>query len=359
MKRYLPFLVALPLIAAGYACSQKGSDDPNNPDGVTPGEGEPGGPGGPGDPNGPGGEDLGRNPIEGIEPAKPILETGAFTDGPVWHTEMGVLFFTTPLGEGGLFRMLPDGRVLQVREGVRELGTTPIGNAVAKNGDLITVEMRRIVRGHPSPDAGGGGEPVVVATGFTGAADPDAGTGAGGGFDTLNDAVVRDDGTIYVTDPGYFAEPMANRIYRVAPDGQVTVVEAFEDVPRPNGIALSPDQSTLYVGFTQPLQGTLPFIRQYIVNEDGTLGEWTKFVDIGPEDSTPDGLAVDKAGNVYVAVQGGIEVFKADGSKIGKVEVPEKPTGCAFGGKDLRTLYITTEGTKIYELRLNVPGIAQ
>src|SRR5690606_16469211 len=103
-----PFLVALPLVAAGYACTQKSSDDPNNPEGEVPGPGEPGGPGDPNDPNGPGGEDLGRNPIEGIEPAKPVLETGAFTDGPVWHAEMGVLFFTTPLGEGALFRMLPD-----------------------------------------------------------------------------------------------------------------------------------------------------------------------------------------------------------------------------------------------------------
>lgn len=352
MKRTLPFLLVLPLLAAGYACSSSDSggdgpaatQDPNDP-------GNPGGPGGPGGPGEPGGDELSRNPIEGIAPAKAVLETGAFTDGPVWHAELGLLFFTAPLGEGALYRMLPDGRVLRVREGARALGTTPIANTVAANGDLVTVEAKRIVRGYPGPD---GGEPVVVATGFAGGGDAGAGQ-----FDTLNDVVVRKDGTMYVTDPGYFAEPIANRIYRISPQGQVQVVEAFEDVPRPNGIALSPDEKTLYVGFTQPMQGTLPFVRQYIVNDDGTLGEWTKFVDVEPADSTPDGLAVDKAGNVYVAVKGGIEVFKSDGAKVGRVDVPEKPTGLAFGGEEMKTLYVTTEGVKLWELEVNVPGIAQ
>jgi gluconolactonase len=163
---------------------------------------------------------------------------------------------------------------------------------------------------------------------------------------------------MYMTDPGYFGTPIANRIFRVA-NGQVTVVEAFEDVPRPNGIALSPDQKTLYVGFSAPGQGTIPFVRKYIVNDDGTLGEHAKFVDIGPEDSAPDGVEADQGGNVYVANKAGVSVFKSDGTKIGDIAVPDQPTGVAFGGKDLKTLYITTQGTKIYSVTINVPGIAQ
>jgi gluconolactonase len=284
---------------------------------------------------------------------------GQFSDGPVWHAGMGVLFFATPLGEGALFRMLPDGRVLKVRDGNRIAGTTPIGNTVNGAGELITVEAKRVVR---SPAEGG--EPTIIALNWSGGAppppSPDGGAPTGDGtFDTLNDVVARKDGTLYVTDPGYFATPTANRIYRIDPAGTVQVVEAFDDVPRPNGVALSPDEKTLYVGFAAPVQGTLPFIRKYIVNDDGTLGEWTKFIDVGPGDSSPDGLAVDKVGNVYVATRAGVEVYKSDGKAWGTIAIPEKPTGMSFGGDDMKTLFVTTEGVKIWQLKLKVTGISQ
>jgi gluconolactonase len=355
MKRIYPFLLVLPLtIVSGYACTHKTGDD--QPPTAGPGGGDNGGGdnGGGGDPGqtgqpGGGGEDLTKNPIEGIDPPKVVLDTGAFTDGPVWHAGQGVLFFTTPLGEGGLYRMRPDGAAAKVRDGVKATGHVPIGDAVDKAGNLVTFEASRIVRGGAAPDAGA---PKDVATGYPG-------EGGVAPFDTLNDGVIREDGTMYVTDPGYFGTPVANRIYRVTPQGQVTVVEAFEDVPRPNGIALSPDQKILYVGFTQPEQGTNPFVRKYYVNPDGTLGEHAKFADIDPANSEPDGIEVDKAGNVYVAISTGIVVYKPDGTKIGNVGVPDHPTGMAFGDKDMKTLFITTQGTKIFQLHVNVPGIAQ
>lgn len=371
MKRILSLMLVLPLAAyTATACSSKGSDNENNTPGAPGGDNQPGGGGnggGDGTPK-PSEEELKKNPIEGVAPPKAVFETGAFTDGPVWHAKLGVLIFSTPLGEGAIYKMLPDGRAMKVRDGVRAQGTTPIGNTINAAGEVITVEMKRITKfGFDEKNVAT--PPVVVATGYapTGApgpqTDPDAGVPSStpGQFDTLNDVAVNKDGTLYVTDPGFFENPQANRIYRVAPDGSVQVVEAFEDVPRPNGIAMSPDSKFLYVGFTQPIKGTLPFIRQYIVNPDGTLGEWTKFIDIGPEDSEPDGIAVDLAGNVYVATKAGIEVYKPDSSKIGVVAMPpeEKPTGITFGGKDMKSLYITTEGVKIWELRLNVPGVSQ
>ncbi len=364
MKRILPLLLVLSLGATAFGCKSKSDKDDNDNAGdpANPGGEQPGGPGAPGEPGGPTAEEANTNPTEGIEPAAPVLEAGAFTDGPVWHAGMGVVFFSTPLGEGALFRMLPDGRVLKVRDGVSTAGTQPIGNTVNAAGEVITVEAKRIVR---TPAEGG--DPILIAAQYTGvdpqqpdpldpnAPPPPAGDGQ---FDTLNDVVARKDGTLYVTDPGYFATPVANRIYRIDPAGVVQVVEAFDDVPRPNGIVLSPDEKTLYVGFAAPVQGTLPFIRKYIVNDDGTLGEWTKFVDIGPEDSSPDGLAIDKVGNVYVATKAGVEVYKPSGEKWGVIAVPEQPTGMTFGGEDLKTLFITTAGVKIWQVKMKLEGLS-
>lgn len=67
-------------------------------------------------------------------------------------------------------------------------------------------------------------------------------------------------------------------------------------------------------------------------------------------------FAVDEAGNLYVATKVGVEVFASDRARIGVVPVPEAPTGLAFGGPDMKTLYVTTTGTRIWQLRLNVAG---
>lgn len=357
MKRILPLLIVLPLGAHTFACKSK-SDDDNKP-GDGSGSNHPPGTPGTGTTGAPTQEEINTNPAEGVEPATVILEAGQFTDGPVWHPGLGVLFFSTPLGDGALFRMLPDGRVLKIRDGNKTQGTTPIGNTVNAAGEIVTAETKRVVR-VPAE----GGDPTTVATSYApGGAPPPAAVGDGGApaatdgaFDTLNDVISRKDGTLYVTDPGYFATPTANRIYRIDPGGAVQVVEAFDDVPRPNGLALSPDEKTLYVSFSAPVQGTLPFIRKYIVNEDGSLGEWTKFIDVGPGDSSPDGLAIDKVGNVYVATKAGVEIYKSDGKGWGTIPIPEKPTGLAFGGTDLKTLYVTTEGAKIWQLKAKITG---
>jgi gluconolactonase len=362
MTRTFSLLVGLSLAAFGYACSSAGSSstrtDPNNPTLPGAGDGAPAAPGGDpgatpgGAPDGAGGTatPAPSNPIEGIPPASLALLVDAYTDGPAWHSGLGALFFTTPLGNGTLYRLNLDGSVMVIRDGNSAQGTTPIGNAVFSNGDLVTVDAKRIVRTAVAADAGAAA-PRVVATGYTGAAGPAT-------FDTLKSVAARKDGTLYVTDPGYFmTAPVANRLYRISAAGVVQVVDTFEDVSRPNGIVLAPDHNTLYVGFTQPIQGQLPFIRQYAVNADGTLGAYKKLVDLAPMDSTPDGLAVDSAGDVYVAAKDGVRVFKSDGTVIGTVPVPEKPTGMAFGGTDLKTLYVTTEGTRIWELHLNVAGV--
>jgi gluconolactonase len=356
MKRIFHFLLILPLVAAGgYACTHKtaSTDQANNGGGPGDNGGTPGAPGSTGNPgDGPQSDpaDLKKNPIDGIAPATVLLDTGEYTDGPVWDVGQNVLFFTTPLGNGGLYRVRDDGSALEVRQGDPTTGAIPIGTAMLKGGRLVTFDAKRIMMGGESADAGAA---TQVANGYPG----EGGTAP---FDTLKNGVARADGTLYVTDPGFFVPggAMANRIYRVTPQGQVSVVEAFEDVPRPNGVALSPDQKTLYVGFSSPQMGTAPYVRKYIVNDDGTLGEHANFITLD-NDAAPDGIEVDQAGNIYVATKAGIQVFKSDASKIGVVAMPDVPTGMAFAGADLKTMYVTSQGTKIYMLKLNVPGIVQ
>jgi gluconolactonase len=362
MKRILPVLCVLSLGVAAFACKAKSSTSDNNGGGASDNGSatDPGANGGAPSGTDPNStvtqEDLTTNPSAGLQPPTAILETDQYSDGAVWHAALGALYFTTPLGEGALFRMLPDGSVIKIRDGSKAQGTTPIANAIF-NGDVFTTEAKQLVRA--SVD---GGAPSVVATSWSTAGSPpppgvDGGTPASGAFDTLKDIAARKDGTLYVTDPGYFAAPIANRIYRIT-NGKVQVIESFDDVPRPTGITLSPDQKALYIGFTAPEQGTMPFVRKYFVNDDGSVGEWKKFIDLGA-DSAADGLTVDKVGNLYIAAKDGIEVYKPDGTKWGVIALPEKPTSMAFGAKDLKTMFITTEGSHIFTIAAKLAGVVQ
>lgn len=359
MKRYLPFLMMLPLGMYAYACSSNSSDDgggtnppgsSGNPDPGSSGNPNPGGSSG--NPNpGPGTDDPNQNPIDGIDAPKVLYQVDTYTDGPIWSADQKVFFYTAPYGGGGVYRMRTDASIRKVRDGFvgSTDGNVQIGNTIDKAGNLITIDALDVVRASAALDAGA---PEVIANGFNNGAVFQK-------FDSLNDAVVGKDGSIYVTDPGYTPTVVSNRIYRIAPDKTVTVLDAFDDVPRPNGIAFSPDQSELYVGFGQPAGTTLPFVRKYHMNDDGTLGEASRWVDIDPLDSSPDGIEVDTHGNVYVATKQGIIVYKPDATKIGIIAVPEVPTGMAFGGDDMKTLFITSQGASIWTTKVKVAGIAQ
>jgi gluconolactonase len=373
MKRILPVL-ALTLFAAVAACSNSSSKKTANQNGQPPGgsSGQPGDTAG-GDAgvgNGVGDPTLANvNPIENIGDVTATMEPGQWSDGPTWSVNGKALYFTTPLAAdgGGLYRMLPDGRTIKIRGGAQADGTTPIGTtANPGNGDIVSAEFKRITS--TTFEAVLNAPDTVITTGYDPATSPQQTDpyapppppAGDGNFDTLNDVVMRKDGTMYVTDPGYAVEggPAVNRIFRVDPSGHTSVVDAFEDIPHPNGITLSPDEKVLYVGFTSPTQGTVPFIRKYAVNDDGTIGGYTKFTDLGA-DSAPDGLVADAAGNVYVATTAGVEVYKPSGEKWGVIGVPELPTGMTFGGDDLTTLYITTQGTHIFQITTKVKGLPQ
>jgi gluconolactonase len=162
----------------------------------------------------------------------------------------------------------------------------------------------------------------------------------GQGFIQPNDLAARADGTIY------FSDYQAGRLYRRAVDGTISIIASFA---RANGVGLSPDEKTLYLNADTHTV-------KYPLAVDGTVGQGA---DLADGLSGADGLAIDCAGNVYIAENtgGALVVVSAAGARLGEIGgLPRIVTNAAFGGTDRRTLYITTS-TALYALDLQVAGL--
>jgi gluconolactonase len=163
-----------------------------------------------------------------------------------------------------------------------------------------------------------------------------------------NDAVVHSSGAIYFTDPPYGLEKNMDDpakelpfqgVYRVAPDGSVTLLT--KEVERPNGIGFSPDERTLYVANSH---GPRPVIMAFAVKEDGTLDQGREFFDArelaAKYEGACDGLAVDDKGNLFATVPGGVAVLSPEGKLLGMLLTGKRTSNCAFGD-DGKALFIT------------------
>ncbi len=173
-----------------------------------------------------------------------------------------------------------------------------------------------------------------------------------------NDLIVRADGNIYFSDSTWGArsgKDVTTAVYRVSPSGQLSV--AFS-VNMPNGIVLSPDGNTLYVG--SDAQNRL---WQLALAPDGTPSPAQPFGNSGDPRTrlqVPDGLCVDDRGRVYVTNNSedvrAIIVLERDGSFVGRIPFPVPPSNCSFGAADRRTLFVTT-GRALYQVRMETPGL--
>jgi len=248
------------------------------------------------------------------------LATGfVFTEGPLWHPD-GFYYFVD-VRASMLYRVAP-GRPHEV---VREKTGGGNGTTFDLQGRLILCEgdNRRVTRRAAADRF------EVLVDRFEGKR-----------LNRPNDVVCRSDGSIYFTDPG-LRVPLAERevehagVYRIAPDGAVSLVADFE---YPNGLAFSPDERLLYVANTRWAQ----YVHVLELDADET-------------DGVPDGMKVDVEGRVYCTGPGGTWVFAPDGTRLGVIRTPEVPANLAFGGPDLRTLFFTAR-TSVYTLRAKVPG---
>ena len=158
-----------------------------------------------------------------------------------------------------------------------------------------------------------------------------------------NDLVVDNTGGIYVT------MTAQKQVIYVAADGELSV--AVEGIETPNGITLSPDESTLYVSSFIPKK-----IWAYDIVSPGQTagGRHIATMDDGPERGA-DGMTVDRAGNIYCAGPTDVWIWSPSGALIDKIKCPTKPINCTFGGTHMRSLYIAGPGA-LYRQRMNICG---
>lgn len=178
-----------------------------------------------------------------------------------------------------------------------------------------------------------------------------------------NDVVVKSDGTLWFTDPEYGLktdpatkqrvgkEQPGNYVYRHDPKtGKTTAV--VKDFVQPNGLAFSPDEKKLYVADS----GTPRHIRVFAVAPDGTLSGGAVFCTI--DKGGPDGIRVDRDGRVWSSAGDGVQIFAADGRRIGKILTPEAAANLCFGGSDGKTLFMTARKS-LYSVPVLVTGAAR
>lgn len=176
-------------------------------------------------------------------------------------------------------------------------------------------------------------------------------------FNSPNDVAEDRQGNYYFTDPPYglaaqdqdpAKELSVNGVYRI--DGRGTVTLLVDSLTRPNGLALSPDQTKLYVANSDPAKARwYEFVlRDSLVSAGRVLFDASDLT--ATQNGLPDGLKVDSRGNIFATGPGGVWIFDSSGKPLGKITLPEATSNCALS-PDEKTLYVTNDG-QVVRIRL-------
>src|SRR5262249_47949560 len=304
----------------------------------------------------PAGAMLGVGGQEKIDPAKAPLPAGlvapqakvgsaavvAFLEGPAVDDKDHVYF--SDIAGNRILKMTPDGKVSVFRA---DSGRTN-GNTFDAQGRLISCE---------GGEMGTGGRRRIVRTDLkTGEVTVLTEKYEGKRYNSPNDACVDGKGRVWFTDPNYSPdrkdlEMDVEGVYRIDPDGKVTRVLTQKEIQRPNGIAIAPDDSTLYVIDSHPQPGGHRKIWAFDVDKDGTPAKQRLVYDFG-KGRGGDGMRLDTKGNLWVAagifeprgpgetkdVPPGVYVITPEGKLLGPIPIPEDAiTNHAFGRHDRQT----------------------
>jgi gluconolactonase len=251
-------------------------------------------------------------------------------EGPLWSKKDGGLLICN----GGKRLLYTPGKGITTnKENVQGGGLTldPQGRIVATGGTRIRRE---------EPD----GSVTTIVDNYKGV--PLNGT---------NDLCIHTDGSIYFTDPTFTPKQLGfNGVYRVTPDGKQLDLLTDEGGSFPNGIALSPDEKTLYV-----CSGIELAVFAWNVLPNGLIDKASKRVAADVRGTgapgRPDGFKVDSKGNIHTSGSGGQWIVSPAGKPLGIVVTEEFPINCAFGGDDWKTLYYVTRST-VVAVKLKIAG---
>jgi len=275
-----------------------------------------------------------------------------FTEGPLWTRQGDLLFSDIP--NNTIFRWRPDATTGIFRHPSGYDGPpVAAGALVGSNGLTLDRVGRVCVCEHGNRRVTrleDGGGVTVLADRFEGRR-----------LNAPNDLVFHSNGALYFTDPPYglpgldrdpAKELDFNGVFRLD-NGALSLL--FRDLSRPNGLALSPDESVLYVANSD--RARMIWLR-FSIADDGSLSTPDLFADVTRETGAgvPDGMKVDVEGNLYCTGPGGIRIFEPGGKPLGLMAFPEVPANLHWGGADACTLYVTAR-TSVYRVTLSIPGV--
>ncbi|MFT4249080.1 MAG: SMP-30/gluconolactonase/LRE family protein [Pseudomonas sp.] len=286
-----------------------------------------------------------------------LAEGFTWSEGPAWVRDGGYLLFTD-VPENKLYRwtereglslfLSPSGYTGPALDTLREAGAN--GLYPEPDGSVLLADSgnRNLARFDPASK-----RKTPLATAFQGKR-----------FNSPNDVVRRRDGVVFFTDPPYGLKdgndsPVKqlpfNGVYRLDADGRVQLLD--DGLGFPNGIALSPDERTLYVSNSDPAR---PIWMAYALDAEGNVVDKRVFADasdlVGDQaPGLPDGMKVAVDGRLFATGPGGVIVFDPDGKRLGRIETGAAVSNCAFGD-DGHTLYMTS-GAQLARVRVLAKGL--
>lgn len=295
--------------------------------------------------------------LDSAAPVEAIATGYQWAEGPVWVKQGGYLLFSDvrantcyrwKKSEGVTVFLKPSGLAGPIPSEIREAGSN--GLALDPTGRLIMADS--------------GSRAIAAVDLKTRRKTILADRYDGMRFNSCNDVAVHPNGTIYFTDPSYglrdgdrskLREIDFNGVFRRSPDGEIHLIA--NDLPSPNGVAITPDQQTLYVSVSDRAR---PRILAYPLDIEGGVSDdphvlcefLTEVTQRLP--GTADGLKVARSGHVFASGPGGIYVLSPQGKKLGLIATGKAIANCAFG-EDGRTLFLTSTDT-VARVRLNLSG---